>query len=495
MKTKLISILISVFFLSNIAFAQQLINSNQYLFNKFSLSPAYAGYNGHTEAFASFRQNWMGVQGAPEYKSFNINSARDETMGFGGSITSDKTGIFTEFSAKVSYAYHLKLNSDLGLHFGINGGLYNNRVDIASIYTSSNNDPVALSYQDYHGTAFDAGLGILLNFKDLNIGISLPRALGTQIAYSSDYNLNYTLARHYQAHLSYFLKVDDWSVEPIAIVQMAENTPLFYEVATVVNYKQTAWLSVQYKKGNTFGVGLGAAMGERFIANYTYEFGNSGMYAISSGSHEISIGFLLRYSEKSVHPPSIFADSKMLRSKELSDKQSKENLSEIKKLQKEIKKLKNQLKDCCTGNSQIKDLQDKIELLEIELKDQSSMKSVEIQYDAPFVLKNITFEMNSDALKSSSFQRLDILVDEMKKNRASTIKIVGYTDNTGGDNYNLLLSKKRSLSVKNYLIDQGIEAHRIVSLGKGKENPIASNSTNEGRAQNRRIEVSFSTNK
>ncbi len=477
--------------LSASTFAQQLFSDNQFLYNKFALSPALAGITGHTEGFAGFKQNWLGVQGAPEYKSLSINSAKNENVGFGANLFADKTGIFAQFSAQVSYAYHLKLDEVMGLHFGLNAGLYNNRIDVASIHTSSINDPVAMTYQDYHGTAFDAGFGISFHYDNLLVGFSVPRVLGSQITYNKDYDLNYTLARHYQAHVSYLHTQGDISIEPIVVLQMAQNTPLFYEIAATFNYKKAVWASVLYKKGNTFGFGAGAALSERFVANYMYEFGNSGMNAVAQGSHEISIGFLLKYNEKKAKL-SIFNDAPEVEEKSKENGQIKRLEDEIKALKKEIKKLQEDLKKCCSENTDIKELKEKLELLEMELKEQTTTVIEKIQYEKPFILENINFATNSDELLSNSYSRLNLLIKEMEKRPDSIIKIVGYTDDLGGDNYNLLLSKKRAVSVKNYLVSQGVDANRIITFGMGKENPIAPNTSNEGRAKNRRIEVSFS---
>ncbi len=498
MKTKYIYIFLLIFVSSNSIFGQQIFSDNQFLINKYSLSPSYAGITGHTEAFGSFKQNWLGVQGAPEYKSLNINGARDEKMGFGAQMYADKTGIFSQFSAKISYAYHLKIDKDMGVHFGLNGGIYNNRIDIASIQTSSLNDPVALSYQDYHGTVLDAGFGVLFTLQNLNIGFSMPRVLGSKLEYNKDYNLNYTLAKHYQAHISYFYSNDILSFESIVVVQKTDFTPIFYQIAGTFNYKKIVWASVSYKKTNVLGFALGAALSEKVVVNYMYEFGNQGIYQISKGSHELAIGFLIKHNAKKEHAPSIFSDSKDLLLDVQENSKIKRLEDEIKNLKRDIKKLQEDLKNCCENNGsseEIKELKEKLELLEIELKDQTSMRESEVEYEKPFILENINFETNSDELKSSSFARLDELVTEMQRRPASTIKIVGYTDDLGGINYNLLLSKKRALSVKNYLIDKGIDTTRIVAIGLGKENPIATNSTAEGRALNRRIEVSFSANK
>jgi OmpA-OmpF porin, OOP family len=74
-------------------------------------------------------------------------------------------------------------------------------------------------------------------------------------------------------------------------------------------------------------------------------------------------------------------------------------------------------------------------------------------------------------------------------NRATFIEVVGHTDDVGDDDYNMDLSEKRAAAVTTYLIDAGVDGSKIVAVGAGESMPITTNSTNEGRAQNRRVEV------
>ena len=76
----------------------------------------------------------------------------------------------------------------------------------------------------------------------------------------------------------------------------------------------------------------------------------------------------------------------------------------------------------------------------------------------------------------------------MQKNPTLRIEISGHTDNVGKDDYNMTLSENRAKSVRQWLIDKGINTQRIVAKGYGKTKPIADNSTEEGRQQNRRTE-------
>lgn len=104
------------------------------------------------------------------------------------------------------------------------------------------------------------------------------------------------------------------------------------------------------------------------------------------------------------------------------------------------------------------------------------------------VLKNIFFETNSFQLKGESTAELQKLLGLMQKNKNLKIEIGGHTDNVGDDKSNQLLSENRAKSVYEYLTANGILAERLSYKGFGETAPIATNDTEEGRAENRRTE-------
>ena len=103
-------------------------------------------------------------------------------------------------------------------------------------------------------------------------------------------------------------------------------------------------------------------------------------------------------------------------------------------------------------------------------------------------LKNIYFDFNKATLKQESFVELNKVVDFLEQNKTVEIEIAGHTDSKGTDEYNLTLSQGRSQAVVEYLIVQGIERNRLTAHGYGEGNPIDTNNTDEGRANNRRVE-------
>lgn len=103
-------------------------------------------------------------------------------------------------------------------------------------------------------------------------------------------------------------------------------------------------------------------------------------------------------------------------------------------------------------------------------------------------LKNINFDFDKTTLKRESFTELNRVVDFLNQNPSVEIEIAGHTDSKGSDDYNLNLSQGRTESVVRYLVEQGISEYRLTARGYGETKPIDSNDTDEGRANNRRVE-------
>ena len=99
----------------------------------------------------------------------------------------------------------------------------------------------------------------------------------------------------------------------------------------------------------------------------------------------------------------------------------------------------------------------------------------------------ILFDFDSDKLKPSAKPILNEVSSYLKTTSGIKIAVQGHCDNVGGNEYNLNLSKRRAKSVRQYLVDQGIEADRLKSEGYGYTRPVASNKTAAGRAKNRRV--------
>ena len=126
--------------------------------------------------------------------------------------------------------------------------------------------------------------------------------------------------------------------------------------------------------------------------------------------------------------------------------------------------------------------------LQIE-KELAELQAKQTDRGAVITLGNILFEVNKSALLPGGFLAIDKLSDFLKKYPSRNLSIEGHTDSRGSDMYNLGLSQQRANSVFSALMQRGIESRRMTIEGHGEQYPVASNDTEAGRQQNRRVEV------
>ena len=103
--------------------------------------------------------------------------------------------------------------------------------------------------------------------------------------------------------------------------------------------------------------------------------------------------------------------------------------------------------------------------------------------------QDILFATDSAELSGPLRSDLGVLAQHLNRYPESNVQVIGHTDNTGSASYNLNLSRQRAATVANTLIANGVSSGRITAIGRGEDDPVASNLTPEGRAENRRVEI------
>ncbi|MEX2177657.1 MAG: OmpA family protein [Gemmatimonadaceae bacterium] len=103
----------------------------------------------------------------------------------------------------------------------------------------------------------------------------------------------------------------------------------------------------------------------------------------------------------------------------------------------------------------------------------------------------LLFDFDSEAIKSTAAQNLNNLAASLDKFPNSSLLIAGHTDAVGSDEYNARLSQRRAQSTAQYLVSRGVTATRMQTIGLGESEPVGSNETATGQAQNRRVEVAI----
>lgn len=104
---------------------------------------------------------------------------------------------------------------------------------------------------------------------------------------------------------------------------------------------------------------------------------------------------------------------------------------------------------------------------------------------------DVTFETNSASLNSNFFEVLDSVALVLTEYKSTLVTVAGYTDSTGPADYNQKLSERRASTVALYLHSRGVAQERLAAIGHGENRPVAGNNTAEGRARNRRVEITL----
>lgn len=133
-------------------------------------------------------------------------------------------------------------------------------------------------------------------------------------------------------------------------------------------------------------------------------------------------------------------------------------------------------------DSQAEDLQDKLPNARVERVGEG----IAVTFDS-----GILFDVDSSTLRSAAQQNLRDLVASLEEYEGTDVLVVGHTDSTGEASYNQSLSERRADSARSFLVSAGLDASRVTAIGRGEEEPIASNDTNAGRQENRRVEVAI----
>ena len=133
-------------------------------------------------------------------------------------------------------------------------------------------------------------------------------------------------------------------------------------------------------------------------------------------------------------------------------------------------------------DSQAEDLQDKLPNARVERVGEG----IAVTFDS-----GILFAVNQSTLQSAGQQNLRDLAASLEEYEGTEVLVVGHTDSTGEEAYNQTLSERRADSARTFLIGAGLESSRIRAMGRGELEPIASNDTDAGRQQNRRVEIAI----
>ena len=284
-------LLIFMLTLSATTHAQQRPMYSQYMFNMLNINPAYAGSRGVLSATALYRDQWVGIPGAPQTTSFSLDMPlREKKIGIGIQLYDDRLGIERTTGLNASYAFRIQLTQSGTLSLGLQAGLLNYRANYSEVRTFQPNDP---SFnQNISGLLPAAAAGIYYNSDKFYIGLSTPSLLQTKLSNDNTADVSSATGRDLHLYLATGFVVNlnqDLALKPSVLVKAVSGAPVEYDFNSNLWIQNTIALGFSYRTGDSYVGMVELQMSKQFRLGYAYDktFSNLGSY--NSGTHELML--------------------------------------------------------------------------------------------------------------------------------------------------------------------------------------------------------------
>lgn len=300
--------LISCFLLVGVIHAQQKPLYSHYMFNKMAINPGSAGSADMVSMTGVFRQQWMGIDGAPSTGSFNVNSPLNLfgiSSGIGVDLLRDAIGLQSDIGIKLAYAFRFNAG-DGKMGIGVSGGVYS---PSATYSKFADEDPAiantlfqdgAIPTSDMEGVVTaDIDFGIYYRTEDLFIGLSSTRVNASSVPYSKEstgttITGEYQYARHYYLNSGYNLQLANpsYMVKPSFLIQSDAKSTTF-DANIMLEYNKKVWGGVSYRLGiaNMVIAMFGLEMGNGVKIGFAYDVPSISLLNYTSGTIEFMMGY------------------------------------------------------------------------------------------------------------------------------------------------------------------------------------------------------------
>jgi type IX secretion system PorP/SprF family membrane protein len=305
--SKILSIAILLMSVST-AFAQQLPQFTQYMFNTISINPAYAGSRETFSAVGLHRSQWVGLEGGPETQTLSVHTPlRNEKIGIGLSFINDKLGYenFSYIYGDFSYTIQTGVNSKLA--FGIKGGFTHYYLDEELL-----NDPSVVNDPFFNDVSNrwspNIGAGLYWHSERWYLGLSAPRILNTDYNNGRNGSVDYVALERISYYITggYVFNLSETTkLKPSVLLKATNGAPLSFDISANFLFNETFWIGAGYRINENAAAIGGIAdfqISKQMRIGYAYEYPISDLRPYTSGTHEVLLMFELFKSRRIKSP-------------------------------------------------------------------------------------------------------------------------------------------------------------------------------------------------
>ncbi|SDN00785.1 type IX secretion system membrane protein, PorP/SprF family [Daejeonella rubra] len=286
---------IGLIVLADPLFAQQNALFSQYMFNALAINPAYAGSRNVVAATALYRNQWVGIEGAPKTGTFTIDAPfSDERIGMGLQVISDKIGITTTTGLVLSSAYRIPMN-DGSLSFGLQGSMNNYHAGFSTVNLDPSGPIPDQAFQgDVNKTLYNFGSGVYYNTSRFYAGFSVQDFVRNRLNIDtiSDGDITARQSAHGYLTTGYVFPIGmDLNLKTSVLVKGVKGAPVQGDFNATIWIKNVFAIGAEYRTSADVSALMELKVSPQVRIGYAYDKSITALRKFNSGSHE----FMLRY--------------------------------------------------------------------------------------------------------------------------------------------------------------------------------------------------------
>ncbi len=289
------------------AYAQFEPQFTQYMFNEMFLNPAYAGSREHLAMTALYRNQWVGMDGAPKTQTFSAHTPlRNEKIGVGLSVLHEEIGVTQDFSVFGAYAYRIAL-ADGNLSMAVSGGIIHHQEQLLEVKTQELGD-VSFSGTP-RLTVPNAGFGTYYSNSRMYVGLSIPRMLHNKVNASTgraENRLNMPYWHYYLMGGYVFDLNESIKLKPTFMVKAVSGAPVIADLGAHVLLNEVLWLGGSYRTSDSWAAVMQVQLNKQMRLGYSYDYTLTDLNQFNTGTHEVTLGYDFSFNKKNVVTPRYF---------------------------------------------------------------------------------------------------------------------------------------------------------------------------------------------
>ncbi len=279
--------------------AQQQPHNTQFMYYKLGYNPGYAGSQEAPCVTCIYRQQWLGLDGAPSMQvaTFNMPLA-NQRVGIGANLYRHTIGISTMVNLDGAYAYRVRLGNGM-LGMGLQASIRSLQHDfVKTVATSKNEDP-SIPGNVRDKLLFNFGLGMYYSSEKFYFGLSAPRLLQNNLDYSSEAVISREVQHVYLMGGFIVPLSENLKLQPQALVKYVPGAPVSFDANASLHIQNRYVAGLTYRLGGSEGDNVGesldlllsARLSNQFMLGVSYDFTLSDIKSYTSGSIEASLHF------------------------------------------------------------------------------------------------------------------------------------------------------------------------------------------------------------